>query len=165
MKLPSGNIVEAGISLQGLDFKQRLLRLMEENFSGYLVLQIEGFDGLEEGLFLFKNGEIQGALYEYLKFDMTIVGDVALSHCINAAGASVGVVDIVGLGAYQVDMAIAFDQKIELTQKVDKRNLNSVVIKGFTGDLAKSTLQAAIKRGESNKNDLFKKFGLENVSS
>lgn len=165
MKLPSGNMVESGIPLAGLDFKQRLLRLMEENFSGYLVMQIEGFDGFEEGLFLFKNGEIQGALYEYLKFDVAVVGDFALSHCINAAGAAVGVVDIISLGAYQVDMAIAFDQKIELTQKVDKRNLNTMLFKTFTEDLAKNTLQAAIKRDQSNKNDLFKKFGLENVST
>lgn len=165
MRLPSGTMVESGLSLQGLNFKQKVSQLMDQNFSGYLAIQIEGFDGLEEGLLLFRNNQIQGALYEYLKFDVTVVGDIAMSHCLNAAGADYGVVDVVNLSNLQVDMAMAFDEKIKLTTPVDKKAVERLSVTSFEPSLAEKTLSAAIKRDGVGRNDLFKKFGLEDISS
>lgn len=165
MRLPSGTVVESGLSLQGLNVKQKWSQLMDSGFSGYVALQIEGFDGLEEGLLLFRNRQMEGAIYEYLKFDVTVVGDMALTHCLNASGADFGVLDVVSLSNLQVDMAIAFDEKIKLSAPVDKKALERLSFASFEPGLAEKTLSAAVKQDGVGRNDLFKKFGLEDISS
>lgn len=163
MNLPSGNIAKQGLALKENDLKKTVQGLMEERFSGYLVLAIEGFDGFEEATLLFKKGFGVACVYEYLKFDITVISDLALAHCFNAAGASYGIIDIIQLSDLQVDMSIAFDEKIKLSTAFDKRGLDRFSVGKFDDSFAQKTLEEAVsskQQHEFSKKDLFKKFGL-----
>lgn len=164
MNLPSGPIIQQGLSLSSLDFKNKLKELMQEQFSGFIALMIEGFDGAEEGVLFFKKGLIIASAFEYLKFDVAVIGDFALAQCLNAAGAEFGVLDIVSLTTLQVDMAIAFDEKLKLSKPVDRKDLEKLSISAFETSFAEKTLAEAIKgRKEGGKEEVFKRFGLSRI--
>jgi hypothetical protein len=163
MNLPSGNIVKQGLALKETDFKKLLQGLINERFSGYAALTIEGFDGFEEGTMLFKKGFGVACIFEYLKFDITIISDLALQHFFNAAGADFGVIDVIQLSDLQVDMSIAFDEKIRLSKPFDSKELDKHSISKFDASLAKKTLEEAVSlksTEEVSKKELFKRFGL-----
>jgi len=163
MNLPSGNVLKQGLILKENDAKKLVAGLIEEKFSGYVALTIEGFDGLEEGTLLFKRGFGVACIFEYLKFDLTVISDLALAHFFNAAGASFGIIDAVQLSDLQVDMSIAFDEKIKLSTALDKKALDKFSISKFDNSFAEKTLQEAISlkgQKETSKKELFKRFGL-----
>lgn len=162
MRLPSGKKVEAGLVLKDTQVKQKIFSLMAQEFSGYIALIVEGFVGMEEGTLIFKKGKCIAVVYEYLKFDLIVMGDLALKHFFNAAGASHGVVDIFSLSLLQVDMCLAFDGKIKLSSELDKRALDKYPIKGFDKELSKKTLEEAVQLGEQkSRKEVFKSAGLE----
>jgi len=152
-----------GLILKENNFKNLLAGLIEEKFSGYVALAIEGFDGIEESTLLFKKGFGVACVFEYLRFDITVISDLALSHCLNAAGADFGIIDVVQLSELQVDMSIAFDEKIKLSTALDRKVLDKFNIGKFDASFAQKTLREAIDLktpSESSKKELFKKFGL-----
>ena len=63
MNLPIGEVVSQGINLKEVDGRRLVETFYDKNFSGYLVSTIEGFDGLEEGVLLFKGGSMAAAFY------------------------------------------------------------------------------------------------------
>ena len=163
MNLPSGNVQKQGLILKDNNFKALLQGLMDEKFSGYTTLMIEGFGGFEEGTLLFKKGFGVAGIFEYLKFDITVIGDLALLHCLNAAGAPYGIIDVIQLSDLQVDMSIAFDEKIKFSTALDRKGLEKYAIGKFDSSLAQQTLQEAVNLKtpkDSSKKELFKRFGL-----
>ncbi len=161
MRLPTGKKLEAGLALSETKVREKILGLMDTGFSGYAALMIEGFDGLEEGTLLFKKGKCIASLYEFVKFDLIVMGDLALRHFFNSAGASNGILDIFTLSMLQVDMSLAFDEKIKLSRELDRKAMEKYQVKKFDQGISKKTLEDAVEIGQKqSKKDVFKRFGL-----
>lgn len=163
MNIPIGELVEESIPLKNIDIGQKLSALMEESFIGYLVLTVEGSSGIEEGLVLIKAGEAVGAIYEYVKFEKSLYGDTAMQHLLNAGLVEFGIVDVGTLTKQQIDLIIAFNEKIELGKHLTQKDLPKVLPKKYSVGFAEEALGEKLKKKES-KFDVFKKLGLGKVS-
>src|SRR3989344_3524603 len=163
MNLPIGEVVSQGINLKEVDGRRLVETFYDKNFSGYLVSTIEGFDGLEEGILLFKEGALAAAFYEYDFYGITVFGDSAVPQVFNSFAAKNVVADVVSLSNQQVDLVTAFNDRGKLSKPLQKGEVSRFVVKYFSPDFAKKTLSEVVKESESKK-DIFKKLGLEGLS-
>ena len=162
MNLPVGSVQAQGLKLEGTDFLQQALELSKQNFIGYLVLTIDGFDGFEEGLLFLKSGECIGAVYDYLKYGKTLYGEEALPAVLNASSAEKGVLDVCSLTAQQLDLVMAFNDRILLPQNKAVKDLSSLKTRSFESSFAKKHL-AGLLEAEESKFEILKKFGLGRI--
>ena len=86
MNLPVGTPKETGLKLSQEGLSQTALALSREGFTGYLVLTIEGVDGVEEAVLFFKGYEIIGALYEFTRYGNILAADTARRSIIARKG-------------------------------------------------------------------------------
>jgi hypothetical protein len=163
MNIPVGQLVEENTPLKGTNLAKKLSSLMLNGFTGYLVLTIEGRSGIEEGLALLKGGFIVGAIYEYVKFDSSFYGNDALQQLMNSSLAEYGVIDVGSLSKQQVELIIAFNEKIELAKPIEAKQIEKIVPKRYDAKVAEKALGKELKKKES-KFDVFKKLGLGGVS-
>lgn len=159
LNLPVGEIISKGVNIREIDAKKLIEGFYEKEFSGYLIVTLEGFDGLEEGVLLFKAGVLHAVFYEYDLYGVTVFGDASVPHFFNCLAAPYLVGDIVSLSDQQVDLITAFNDKSRLAKTVGKNDLQRLIPKAYSTELAKSVLSQYVKKEESKK-DIFKKFGL-----
>jgi len=159
MNLPVGEAIEQGIKLSEFDEKATLEMLTGKMFSGYVIVTIEGFKGLEEGVLLLKKGNIVGAMYEYMKHEITVLGDPSVSRVFNAFAAKDGIAEIYSLSTQQVDLVTAFNDKIKTSKEIGKRDISRYLIKSYDTTFAEKTLAEVVSEQESKK-DVFKRLGL-----
>ena len=164
LNLPVGTMRKQAAIVKETDLKKQFTDLMYNGFNGYIVLTIDGYAGIEEGVFLFKNGIITGSLYEYTNFEITIFGDFALQQSFNAAAAEFAVFDICDLSKQQVELIVAFNEKIQLAQQISQRDVARYFKQKFDTSFAEKTLQQVVKK-EVSKYDIFKKIGLTDIST
>lgn len=164
MNLPVDEIKEQNLSLKDMNIKKKLVSLLEKKFSGYAILTIDGRSGIEEGALLFRDGEAIGAVFEYLRFGRSLFGDAALLHFLNASKAEFGILDIIGLNSQQIELIIAFNEKIELNKPVSAKDLAKIVPDKYNPKFAENELKSELSKKES-KFDIFKKIGLDDFSS
>lgn len=162
MNLPVGELLEHGVSLEQADFKKKAFSLMDSRFSGYIALTIEGSHGLEEAILLFRQGVPAGAFYTYFQHSLTIFGLEALKHCMNASKAQFGVLDVNKLSGQQVELVLAFNDKVAFEKKTAKRDIERLVPKKFDSSLEKQAAEHAVETGE-RKESVFEKFGLAEI--
>lgn len=162
MNLPVGDIISKGVNIREIDARKLIEGFYDKNFSGYIIATLEGFDGLEEGVLLFKEGFLAAALYEYDLYGVTVFGDGAVLHFFNALGAQYIVGDIVSLTNQQVDLITAFNDKSRLSRLVSKNDVSRLVPRAYSTELAKGVLSQFVKK-EDSKKDIFKKFGLSSL--
>jgi hypothetical protein len=159
MNLPVGDIIGRGINLKEVDIRKLIEGFYDKGFSGYLVASLYGFDSVEEGVLLFKDGLLIAAIYEYEFYGITIFGDVALPHIFNSFAADFIVADIVSLSNQQIDLVTAFNDKAKLNKVLQKGDVGRLMVKAFSKDLAKSVLSNLVSSAE-DKAEIFKKLGL-----
>lgn len=163
MDLPVGEVKEKNIVLKEIDIFKKISGLMQKDFSGYAVITIEGRSGVEEGAALVLKGELIGSIFEYLRFDRKVFGDSALLHFLNASRADFGIMDLVSLSRQQIDLIIAFNEKIELGKPVSPKDLQRLVPDSYNPKFAENFLGKELEKKES-KFDVFKKIGLAEFS-
>ena len=162
MNLPVGEVITRGVNLNEIDIRRLLEGFYDKNFSGYLVVSLEGFDGIEEGLLLFKGGSIVAAFYEYDLYGITVFGDSAIKHVFNSFAAEYVVGDVISLSNQQVDLVTAFNDKSKVSESIPKNQVAKLIPKIFSHELAKGVLSEIVKESESKK-DIFKKLGLSKL--
>ena len=162
MNIPTGEIVEENFSLKGVSLSQKVLTLMEESFTGYLVLTSVGRGGIEEGLVLMREGKAIGAVYEYLKFRKIVYGNIALGLLLNAGMAEHGVMDISKLSRQQAELATAFNEKMALAVEISDSDLAKIIPNEYNPAFAEKAIEKELETKES-KFDVFKKFGLGGI--
>ncbi len=162
MNLPVGEIISKGVSMREIDVRKLLEGFYEKEFSGYLIVTLEGFDGIEEGVLLFKGGSLDAAFYEYDLHGVTVFADAAVPHVFNSLAAPYVVGDIVSLSDQQVDLITAFNEKSKLARAVQKGDIQRLIPKAYSAEFAKSVLSQYVKKEESKK-EIFKKFGLSSL--
>ncbi len=163
MNLPVGELLEEGLPLKDFKARQTLELLADKLFSGYVVCGSEGSEGMEEGILLFKRGEVIAAIYEYCKHRQDSFGDKALPQVMNSFLAPHGVVDIVSLGLSRVDLVTAFNDKIKLPKTIPKKDIPKYLPKSYTRNFAENELKG-IEKEEKSKYDIFKRLGLGQLS-
>ncbi|MFH1240597.1 MAG: DUF2226 domain-containing protein [Candidatus Diapherotrites archaeon] len=163
MNLPVGNVLKEGVNLKDVKFSNIISTLMKEHFTGYIVLTVEGYSGIEEGLILFRKGIIIGSIFDYSKFQVTVYGGSALEQSFNSSNVHFGVFDICALSTQQVDLVTAFNEKIKLEITVTAKNLNKLIPNKYEVKYAKKVLADALKR-EETKFDVFRKLGLSGIN-
>ncbi|HZX34604.1 MAG TPA: DUF2226 domain-containing protein [archaeon] len=163
MNLPIGEVVSQGINLKEVDGRRLVETFYDKNFSGYLVSTIEGFDGLEEGILLFKEGALAAAFYEYDFYGITVFGDSAVPQVFNSFAAKHVVADVVSLSNQQVDLVTAFNEKGKVSKNFSKSDVSRLIPRAFSEEFARNTLSEVVKEKESKK-DIFKKLGLGGLS-
>lgn len=163
LNLPVGIMQQQAVPAHSVDVKKIFQQLMGTNFNGYLVVTIEGFAGIEEGVFLIKNGVLFGALYEYSNFDITVFGSGALQQAFNALAADYAVFDVCELSKQQVELIGAFNEKTILPQPIMQKDVLKYFKTKFEPSFAQATLQQVLKKEES-KYDVFKKIGLTDIT-
>ncbi len=162
MNLPVGEIISKGVNIREIDVRKLIEGFYEKEFSGYLITALEGFDGVEEGVLLFKAGALNAAFYEYDLHGVTVFGDTSVLHVFNSLAAQFIIGDIVSLSDQQVDLITAFNDKSRLAKAVTKNDIQRLIPKAYSPELAKGVLSQYVKKEESKK-DIFKKFGLTSL--
>ncbi len=159
MNLPVGEVKEEGLHLSEFNARAKVEALAESSFSGYVAATIEGYAGLEEGVLLFKKGQMVASAYEYLKYGITVFGDAALPQFFNALAAKFGAVDVVALTAQQADLITAFNDKMRLTGSFGSKDVPRLVAKAYTPEYARQVLSEVLRAGET-KQEILKRLGL-----
>ena len=162
MNLPLSDVIEQGKKTAEFDYKSRLNSCLGGDFSGYIVLTIDGFDGMEEGVLIFRKGYLSAGLYEFLNYGITMFGDSSLKHTFNAFLNDKGIVDVYGLTNQQVDLVTAFNDKIKLTRPVTKGDASKLFALKYSSELSKELLKEVLQKQES-KDEVLKKFGLTSL--
>ena len=162
MNLPVGEVISRDLNLREMDIRRLLEGFFDKRFSGYIVATIDGFDGLEEGVLIFKEGALLASLYEYDLHGITVFGDTALPHVFNSFAAVYVVADIVSLSNQQVELVTAFNDKSKLLKIVSRGDVGRMIPKVYSSEYAKSVLTDVVKKEES-KVDIFKKLGLSGL--
>lgn len=162
MNLPVGSLIKEGVKLSDVNFSNIASTLMSESFSGYIIITIEGYSGIEEGMVLFRKGELIGSIFDYTKFEVTVYGDAAAEQVFNASKAKHGIFDICSLNTQQVDLITAFNEKVNVENQINAKNLNRMIPSTYDAKYAKKVLVDALKKEES-KYEIFKKLGLSDI--
>ena len=159
MNLPIGEMLSRGVNFKEVDGKKLVEGFFDKKFSGYLVVTLEGIDGIEEGIILFKEGRIVGAFYDYDLEGITVFGDTSIPHVFNSFAAEHVVADIVSLSNQQVDLVTAFNDKSKLEKPINRGQIRKLIPKVFSNQPAQSVLSEISSEKDSRK-DIFKKLGL-----
>jgi len=162
MNLPIGEAVERNLNLREFDARGTVTGLFDRLFSGYLVVTIDGFGGMEEGVLLFKKGVLLGSIYEYTNYDIVVFGEPAMVQSINAMSAQYGVVDVYSLSNQQVDLVTAFNDRVKISRAIQKRELSGLFGREFSDQYARQVLSGVLKEHESRET-VFKKLGLSRL--
>jgi hypothetical protein len=162
VNIPVGEIIEENVSLKDVNIGKKLSELMNEKVTGYIVLTVEGRSGIEEGLGIIKDGILIGGIYEYIRFGKIIYGDTAMAQLLNSGLAEFGVMDIGRLSKQQIELIIAFNERIELKNKLSQKELLSAMPKKYNAGSAETELVKGLKKKES-KFDILKRIGLGGV--
>jgi len=162
MELVKGKPLLQGRKLKEVRFKDQIIELINQKFSGYVCLTIEGFEGVEEGTLIFRVGNIIASAYEYLKYGIIVNGDAAIQQVFNASAADYGVVDIIELGATEAELIIAVHPKTRTKLDIKTNDVKKLVPNSFNPNFAKKTLQVVMKQYSSS-SELFKKFGFSEI--
>ncbi|MCX8189636.1 MAG: DUF2226 domain-containing protein [Candidatus Diapherotrites archaeon] len=162
MELPLGTPYQEHLKTTEVDMLKGINDLMQKAFTGYIVVTIQGIDGMEEGAILFRNGIIVGAGYEFMKSGTTIDGTDAFEIVLNAFKAKAGIIDIYSLSLQHMDLVIAFHEKMLIKAKIDPKTLQKLYPKEFSDRFAKAVIK---QQEEQSKYDVFKKIGLPEMVS
>ena len=157
MNLPSGRLIEQGLKLEIKAVLIRLKAMMEEDFTGYLILTTEGRTGLEESVLLFRKGGIAGSIFSFETAGKEVIGEKALTLSLNSFRSKYGIIDISALSIQQIDLIVAFNEELKIVKQYSFKEIEKMIPPSFNQDYA-SDLSPDKK--EPSRDDLFKEFGL-----
>ena len=161
MDLPLGTSLRSGLKARETDILQILSNMVSKGFSGYIISTIEGYNGIEQGMLLFKKGRVTGAYYEFVSHSVEVSSDPAVRLILNSFLAKHGVIDINALTIQQIDLITAFQEKILASENIDEKKLAKIFPKSFNSELAKQYVKQ--KAEETTRFDVFKQTGLLGV--
>ena len=159
MQLIEGRMIEQALSIKETSFSGKASELIKKQFSGYVNLTIEGFDGLEEGTLIFREGAIIAAVYEYLKYGVSVNGNSAIAQVFNAGSAEFGAFDVVQFRSTDAELTIAVNPKIRVTVDVSPNDVSKLTHKSFNPGYARKVLSMVMK-SSSHRSEIMKKLGL-----
>ncbi len=164
MNFPIGNVKVQSKSVKQWDARAELENLSQQNFSGYVIETLYSSVGVDECALLFRSGQVIASAYEVHFSNQSLMGDESLAQVGNAFAAEYGVIDVSELSSQQVDLIVAFNQKLQLSKPLQKQQLRGLVKENYDSNLLQKSGNVSLPRVET-KESLFKKFGLAGIES
>jgi hypothetical protein len=161
MDLPLGTPFYEHLKTKDTDMLKMIQELMQKEFTGYIIVTIDGYNGIEEGALLFRKGVLIGAGYEFMKHDIVVEGNKALGIVLNAFKAKHGIIDVYTLTLQHMDLVIAFHEKMLINVKIEPKTLQKMYPKEFSDKYAKDIIK---QKEELSKYDIFRKVGLPEIA-
>ncbi|MCX6799271.1 MAG: hypothetical protein NTW59_04220 [Candidatus Diapherotrites archaeon] len=162
MNIPVGELLDKHVSFQEVSPLAKAGELLKSGFTGYLVMTTEGAAGMEEAILLLRENEVVGALFESLKFGKQFFGMQGLCLALNTGRAKQGVFDVSRLSRQQVDLIIAFNEKIQLPKPLNMQLLQRMMASGYSAELVQQSLGAGAAE-EAPRAAVLGKFGLGSI--
>ena len=162
MNIPVGTVEAEHLSFAETDPFRKAKQLMQSGFSGYLVANAEGFSGMEEGLLMFKESQVVGAVFDALRLNKQVYGVPALRLALGLLKVPKGIFDLNRLSRQQIDLIIAFNEKIRLPKPVDLAMLSKLEPKSYSPELVSQGLSMEADSSDA-KAKLLKKLGLGSI--
>jgi hypothetical protein len=161
------NIPVGEVKLQRKPFSESspfeaIVGLLKNGFDGYIVATIEGASGLEEGLLLLRGREIIGAVFEALRINKQLSGVESLRLVLNLLKAKKGVFDVNALSRQQIDLIIAFNEKLVLPKPLGESLLLKLEPSSYQPELVSKALEIELEAMDS-RHGLLKKIGLGSI--
>ena len=160
MNIPSGKILHQGIPLAQISFKQKMLELIANRFSGYVAISAEEGHGMEESTILLRNGKMVAASHSYLNHNKSLFGKKALAYALNAAASKKGVMDVAELNAAVVELAIGINPEAHAGSYGMELMMNRYIASFYSHELFKRLFK---EEEETTKHAIFKKLGIDNI--
>jgi len=159
MKLPFNELVEKNLSCASINVYSMVDKYMAESFTGYFIVSILGYSGFEEGVIIFRHGQLVGSVFEYNKYNIVVFGFFALQQFFNAVRAKFSVMDIVSLSVHQVDLITAFNDKIMLENPISLKEISKLIPPMYSDAFAKRVLSDVLLE-DSSKQSALESVGL-----
>ena len=102
--------------------------LQDKSFNGYIILAVRG-SFIEEGVLFLRDGVITACVVECMGAEKMFKGDDALSYFANESKGT-GFSQVVSLSRSQVDLVLAFDEKL-LVGKIDLKDIPKLIPSDF----------------------------------
>ncbi len=165
MNLPSGELLRQAANAKQADYRRELMAQLAAGFSGYLVVTVEGLEGMEEGALFFRNGQFLAAVYEYPPQLITLASEEASRCCFNALAADYAAYDLVKLSNQQVDLVMALNEPYRLKNPVDRNGVARSFANSFSTSFAEKHLSQVRlqKRFAESRYNLLKRLGLHKL--
>jgi len=162
MNIPVGTIEEQRTAFSKSNPFEKLAGLLKIGFDGYLIATVEGASGLEEGLLLIRGEEITGAVFEALRVNKQLFGTEALRLVFNLLMARKGIFDVNRLSRQQIDLIIAFNEKLVLSKPLGESLLLKLEPSSYQPALVSKALEIELESTDS-RHGLLKKIGLGSI--
>lgn len=162
MNIPVGKLVEKRVSFEETMPAEKVPGLMDKGFSGYIAATVEGGSGLEEALLLFREGEAVGACFEAITAGERFFGIAGLRLCLNLLAAGKGVFDVNSLTRQQVDLIIAFNDKVALKKPLERKTFSKLLPASYSPEIVSRVLKGVSGEKDAREKAL-KRFGLGSI--
>jgi hypothetical protein len=162
MNIPIGSIEEQQKTFSESNPFEKMAALLKSDFSGYLVATVEGVSGLEEGLLLVRDSKVVGAAFSALRVKKQVYGLKALRLSLNCLKAAKGVFDVNRLSRQQIDLILAFNEKIAIPKPLDQAMLSRLEPEKYRHEIVSEELEVDLKGGDT-KQKLLKGLGLGGI--
>jgi len=162
MNLPVGEAVARMVSFDESRADERIAQLLNAGFSGYVVATAEGLAGIEEAVLLIRGNAVIGAIFEAVKSGAIFFGLDALRLSLNLLKAKKGVFDVNALSSQQIDLIIAFNEKVQLLQPVDMQTFGRLLPAEYRPQLVHDVLHGS-QGPADDKEKVLKRFGLGSI--
>jgi len=161
------NIPIGAVEKEHLDFAETapfslLKQLMGKGFNGYIVATIEGITGLEEGLLMIRENVVVGAVFDALRVNKQTYGVPAIRLVFNLLKAKKGVFDVNKLSKQQIDLIMAFNEKIKLAKDINVSMISKLEPAAYRPEVVSKELALDLK-SKDNKYHILKRFGLGSI--
>ncbi len=162
MNIPVGRVEQEHVSFSEAEPFAKLEQLLKSGFNGYLVATIEGISGLEEGLLMMRESLVVGAVFDALRVKKQVYGVPALRLVFNLLKAQKGVFDLSMLSKQQIDLIMAFNEKIKLPKPIDLDALKRLKPASYRAEVVSKELAVDLGSKDTRYN-LLKQFGLGSI--
>ena len=166
MKISAGRPIKQGMETDSVDFAQLFPTLRGHSLTGYMALSIMTDNGLEEGTFLFKEGEIIALEYKYLAKEKIVTGEAALKLIMNACLGR-GTFDVYELSEEEIIQTREDNRNTVLKYKPTNKELIELLPDSFTDitleekiAAAKTTAVDSATSGKVSREAVLKKYGI-----
>jgi len=162
MNIPVGKVEESQVSFAEKPPFARIRQLLQSGFEGYMAATIEGASGLEESIILLRGKEIVAAVFDAIRMNKQFYGIDGLKLALNLLKSQKGVFDLCRLSKQQIDLIIAFNEKVALPKPVDAGTLSKLEPAGYSSELVSKELAVDLGASDS-KASLLKRLGLSSI--
>lgn len=160
MNIPSGRLLQQGLPLAQINFKQKMLELIGNKFSGYVALAVDEAYGTEESTILLRKGKMVAASHSYLNHNKTLFGKRALAHALNAAASKKGVMDVAELNDAEIELSVGINPEAHAGTYGAELIMNRYVASFYSNEPFKRLFKQEEK---TTKHAIFKKLGIDNI--